>query len=42
MSAHGDEEVEEELATLLHLMLHCCALPEVVSVSDNDSEIVAA
>ena len=42
MSTHGDEEVEEEFATLLHLMLHCCALLEVVSIPDDDSEIVAA
>jgi len=42
VSTHCDEEVKEELAALLHLILHCCALLEVVSVSDDDSEIVTA
>lgn len=42
MPTHGDEEVKEKLATLLHLILHRCALPKVVSVSDDDGEIVAA
>lgn len=42
VAAHGNEEVEEELAALFHLILHCCALLEVVSVSDNDSKVVAA
>jgi len=42
VTAHGDEEVEEEFAALLHLVLHCGAFLEVVSVSDDDCEVVAA
>ena len=42
MSTHGDEEVEEELAALLHFVLHGGALLEIVSVSDYDGKVVAA
>lgn len=40
MSTHGDEEVEEDLATLFHLSLHCRTFLEVVSIADDDGEIV--
>lgn len=42
MLAHGYEKIEEELASLLHLRLHRSALLEVVTVSYDDSEVVAA
>lgn len=42
MLTHGDEEVEEEPAALLHLGLHGRALLEVVPVADDDSEVMAA
>jgi len=42
VSAHGDEKIEEELAALLHLVLHSCAFLEVVPIPDNDGKVVAA
>jgi hypothetical protein len=37
---HGDEEVEEELATIFHFVLHRSAALESVSCPDNEREIV--
>jgi len=37
---HGDEEVEEEFTTILHLILHGAAALEGVPSSNNQSEIV--
>lgn len=42
MVDHGDEEIEEELATVLHLVLHRAAALEGVSCSNDESEVVCA
>ena len=42
MLAHCDKEIEEEFTTLLHFSLHGTALLEVVAVSNDYSEIMAA
>lgn len=42
MSTHGDKEVEEESATLLHLRLHCLALLEMVAVADDDGKVMTS
>lgn len=36
MTAHGDEKVVEEPATLLHFADHARTLLEVVPIADND------
>lgn len=41
MIAHGHEEVEEELATLLHLDSHSAASLEGVSASNDEREIMS-
>lgn len=38
--AHGDEQVEEELATALHLVLHGSAALEGVAGADDEGEVV--
>lgn len=40
MVNHGNEQVEEELATVLHLVLHSAAALEGVSGSDDEREVV--
>ncbi len=40
MVYHGNEQVEEELSTVLHLALHCAASLESVSGSNDEREIV--
>ena len=42
MIDHGDEQVEEELAAVLHLVLHCAAALEGVSGADDEREVVCA
>jgi hypothetical protein len=42
MVAHGDEEIEEELPTLLHLDLHGAAALECVPAADDEGEVVGA
>lgn len=42
VATHGDKEIEEDLATLLHLCLHGRALFEVVAVANDDREIVTS
>lgn len=37
---HGDEEIEEELAAILHFSLHCAAALERVSGSNDEREVV--
>jgi hypothetical protein len=37
---HGDKEIEEELATVLHLALHGTATLECVARSDDECEVV--
>jgi len=39
--AHGDEEVEEELAALLHLDLHGATSLEGVPASNDESKVVS-
>jgi hypothetical protein len=39
---HGNEQVEEEFATILHLVLHCATALEGVTSSDDEGEIVCA
>lgn len=39
--AHSNEEVEEELTTLLHFVLHGAASLEVVAAADDESKKVA-
>lgn len=38
---HGDEQVEEEFATVLHLVLHRPAALEGVASPDDESEVVS-
>ena len=40
MIDHGDEQVEEEFAAILHLVLHCATALEGVSGSDDEREVV--
>ena len=42
MSTHGDEEIEEELATLLHFSLHGLALLEVTAVAYDYGKVVTS
>ena len=39
---HGDEEVEEELAALLHFLLHRSTPLEGVARADDECEIVSS
>lgn len=39
---HGDEEIEEQLATVLHLILHGAAPFEGVSCSDDESKVMSS
>ena len=41
MITHGDEEVEEQLAAVLHLDLHCTAALECRAAADDKSKIVS-
>lgn len=40
MIDHGNEQVEEELAAVLHLVLHCAAALKCVSGADDEREVV--
>lgn len=40
MIDHGDEEIEEELATILHLILHGATALERVARTDNEREVM--
>lgn len=42
MITHGNEKVEEQGATLLHLDLHRAALLEVVAATDDEGEILGS
>jgi hypothetical protein len=42
MITHGDEEVEEHLATFLHLPLHGAAAFECIAAADNESEVMSS
>lgn len=42
MVDHGDEQVKEELAAILHLVLHGAAALERVSSADNEGKIVCS
>lgn len=39
---HGDEEIEEQFAAILHLLLHGAAALEGVTGPDDESEVVCA
>lgn len=40
--AHGDKQVEEELAAMLHLVLHRAAALECVARADDEGQVVGA
>lgn len=40
MVAHGDEQVEEQRATVLHLGLHGAAPFECISAADDEGQVV--
>jgi hypothetical protein len=40
MITHGDEEIEEELSALLHLLRHSSAPLEGVAAADDESQVV--
>lgn len=42
MITHGDEEVEEQFAAMLHLALHRAAPLEGVAAADDESEVVCS
>ena len=42
MVAHGNEEIEEELAALFHLKLHCAATLKGIAAADDECEIVSS
>ena len=41
MITHGDEEIEEHLAAILHLSLHRAAALECAAATNDESEIVS-
>ena len=42
MVTHSNEEVEEQLAALFHLLCHRCAALERVAAADDESEVVSS
>jgi hypothetical protein len=42
MITHGDEEIEEELAALFHLLRHSSTALEGVATADDERQVVAA
>lgn len=42
MITHGNEQIEEHGATMLHFEFHVATLFEVVTIADNESEIMSS
>ena len=42
MVTHGDEEVEEQGAALLHLQLHGAAFLEVLTAANDEGEVLGS
>jgi len=42
VTTHRDKEVEEEPAAMFHFVLHGGAFLEIISIADDDGEVVAA
>ena len=42
MVYHSNEQIEEELAAILHLILHCAAALEGMSSSNDERKVVCA
>lgn len=42
MSTHSNKEIKEDLPTLLHLRLHGGTLLEIISIPDDDGEIMTS
>ena len=42
MITHGNKQVEEQRATLLHFELHGAAFLEVIAAADDEGEILSS